>query len=63
MPSAVFYADKETNQQRSGERKGSRSLGLSSAGFSALLAKIGRFGKSLCSAKTFFLSLLCCSTA
>ena len=40
---------KETNQ-----RKGSRSLGPPAANFPALLTKRGRFGKSLCSAKTLF---------
>jgi hypothetical protein len=36
----------KTNQQRSGERKGSRSLVLLAAKYPALLAKSVRFGKS-----------------
>jgi hypothetical protein len=44
-------------------KKGSRSLGQPAADYLALLAKIGRFGKSLCSAESFILSLLCCSAA
>jgi hypothetical protein len=44
-------------------KKGSRSLGQPTADYPALVAKKGRFGKSLRSAKTLFLSLLCCSAA
>ena len=45
----IFFAcTKKTNQQRSGERKCSRSLAaaLLAFGFPALLVKSGRFGKS-----------------
>jgi len=50
---------KKTNQQRSGERKGSRSLAVLlliplKRDFLALLAKSGRFGKSILSAESFY---------
>ena len=69
----IFFAcTKKTNQQRSGERKCSRSLAaaLLAFGFPALLVKSGRFGKSRslyplagCSAESFNRTLLCCSAA
>lgn len=47
-------------QRKRIKRKGSRSLDPALRGFLALLAKTGRFGKSLCSAESFFRS--CCAT-
>jgi len=54
--SDICTLTKKTNQWclMHDERKGSRSLDPPSANCPSKLAKIGRFGKSLCSAKTLF---------